>query len=158
MDDVVIFSRTFEEHITLLRSLFEKLRKSGIQLKGSKCRFGFENVEFLGFESSCSGLKPQERLTDAIRKFATLKKRKETRRFLGISGFYRDFIQDYATINKPFTELTSVNVPFILSKECEEAFNLLKNKQRRIQGSHSLNLIKNLLLKLMQVDSSWRSP
>ena len=72
--------------------------------------FGADKLEFLGFELSTDGIKPQKRLTDAVRNFSKPTTRKEIRRFLGMAGFYRSFIYDFATIAKPSSELTSENV------------------------------------------------
>ena len=66
MDDVVIFSKTFEEHLTDIEHLFQRLRSSGVSLKLSKCVFASDKVDFLGFELSPEGIKPQARLTEAI--------------------------------------------------------------------------------------------
>ena len=126
MDDIVIFTKTFEDHIDALDALFERLRKSGIQLRADKCVFGADKLEFLGFELSSDGIRPQTRLTEAVQNFAKPTNRKEIRRFLGIAGFYRHFIKDFATIAKPLSELTSENVNFSWSNECESSFETLK--------------------------------
>ena len=96
MDDVATFTRTFDDHIVQLDALFARLRKSGIQLRADKCVFGADRLEFLGFELSSDRIKPQNRLTDAVRNFARPSNRKEVRRFLGLAGFYRSFINDFS--------------------------------------------------------------
>ena len=126
MDDIIIFTTTFKEHIDSLREVFRKLKEAGIQLKGSKCVLGSSKVEFLGFELSNGGIKPQSRLTDAIKTFATPTNRKEVRRFLGLAGFYRAFINNFASITRPLSRLTSENVAFLWAEECELAFKYLK--------------------------------
>ena len=94
MDDIVIFSQTFEEHLHSIKAVFTRLRKAGIQLKASKCVIGSSNVQCLGFELSSEGIKPQKRLTEAVNNLAKPTNRKEIRRFLGLSGFYRTFIRN----------------------------------------------------------------
>ena len=89
MDDIVIFSQTFEVHLRSIKAVFTRLRTAGIQLKASKCVIGSSNVQFLGFELSSKGIKPQKRLTEAVNNLAKPTNRKEIRRFLGLSGFYR---------------------------------------------------------------------
>ena len=69
MDDIVILSSTFVEHISSLESLFQRLRSAGVTLKSSKCIFSIEKVDILGYELSSEGIKPQKRLTEAIRSF-----------------------------------------------------------------------------------------
>ena len=88
MDDVITFTRTFEDHIDQLDALFARLRKSGIQVRADKCVFGARKLYFLGYKLSCDGIRPQNRLKDAVRNFATPTNRKEVRRFLGLSRFF----------------------------------------------------------------------
>lgn len=128
MDDIVIFSRTFEEHIADVKTVFERLRAANISLKASKCIFGSSNVDFLGYELSSKGIKPQKRLTDAIRDFARPENRKEVRRFLGMAGFYRNFIRNFGDISHPMNKLTSDNVKFLWDEDCEKAFIELKQQ------------------------------
>ena len=127
MDDIVVYTKTFDEHVTALDAVLTRLGESGIQLRADKCVLGVHDLEFLGFELSKKGIKPQKRLTQAVRDFPAPKSRKEVRRFLGLSGFYRSFIKHYATIAKPLSELTSEKVNFKWTEEREKSFNDLKN-------------------------------
>ena len=126
MDDLVVFTSSLEEHVVVLRSIFDRLRASGIQLKPTKCLFAGNVVNFLGFELSHEGIKPQKRLTEAIINMDTPKSRKEVRRFLGMAGFYRCFIRNFAEIAEPLNKLTSENVTFRWTDHCETAFSKLK--------------------------------
>ena len=126
IDDVVIFSRTFDEHICLLGRVFQAMATSGISLKLSKCVFAAPRVDYLGYVLSCDGVKPQSRLTEAIENFATPNTKKEVRRFLGMAGFYRDFISNFSEIASPLNNLTKENVVFHWSTECNIAFITLK--------------------------------
>ena len=128
MDDIVIFNSTFQEHIQDLAAVFDRLRLANVTLKGSKCVFAAESVDFLGYELSSQGIKPQHRLTQAIDQFSPPESRKELKRFLGLSGFYRSFIQDYAVISEPLNKLTCDNVPFLWTNQCESAFKELKRR------------------------------
>ena len=128
MDDIVEFSKTFEDHIVNIEQLFARLRESGISLKLSKCIFASDKVDFLGFELSRTGIKPQIRLTEAIESYKRPATKKELRGFLGLAGFYRAFIPNFADISAPLNSLTNDNVPFIWTDECEEAFMRLKMK------------------------------
>ena len=84
-------------------------------------------VDFVGFELSVDGIKPQHRLADAINKFPQPTK-KELRRFLGMAGFYRAFIKDFAYISQPLNKLTSDNVKFVWDNSCKNAFQSLKQQ------------------------------
>ena len=76
---------------------------------------------------SNEGIKPQSRLTDAIQTFGVPKTKKELKGFLGLAGFYRDFIPNFTHISKPLKELTSDKVPFCWTSACDSAFDTLKN-------------------------------
>ena len=69
MDDIAVFSKMFNEHLKDLEAVFQRLRSADISLKASKCIFASQTIEFLGYELSADGIKPQERLTMAIREF-----------------------------------------------------------------------------------------
>lgn len=128
MDDIVVFSKTFEDHVVSIEQLFARLRESGISLKLSKCIFASDKVDFLGFELSRTGIKPQTRLTESIESYKRPTTKKELRGFLGLAGFYRAFIPNFADISAPLNGLTNDNVPFIWTDMCEEAFVQLKMK------------------------------
>ena len=126
MDDVVIFSRTFSEHIADIKEVFERFRAAKISLKASKCTFAAKTVDFLGYELSSQGIKPQNKLTSAIKEFPQPTNRKEVKRFLGMAGFYRNFVQGFGDISHPLNRLTCDNVKFEWTNECEIAFKTLK--------------------------------
>ena len=102
MDDIVIFSGNFQEHLHNLEQVFQRLQSSGISLKLSKCVFACNKVNFLGFELSKGGIKPQARLT--IDNYKRPETRKELKGFLGLAGFYRSFIQNFAEICQPLNK------------------------------------------------------
>ena len=84
--------------------------------------------DFLGYVFSEFGIKPQERLTDAIRDFARPTTRKELKRFLGLAGFYRNFIPNFSSISQPLHKLTSDSIIFKWDNNCQSAFQTLKEK------------------------------
>ena len=86
MDDIVIFNSTFQEHLKDISAVFDRLRLANVTLKGSKCVFASESVDFLGFELSCQGIKPQHRLIETINQFPPPQSRKELKRFWGYRG------------------------------------------------------------------------
>ena len=126
MDDLVIFSTTFEQHVLDIEEVFRRLREANITLKTLKCVFAADRVEFLGYELSSEGIKPQKRLTTAINEFHRPENKKEVKRFLGLPGFYRNFIKNFGNISHPLNRLTSDNVEFIWDENCENVFNDLK--------------------------------
>ena len=126
MDDVVIFSRTFAEHMVELDAIFDKLLDANITLKASKCVIASHSVDFLGYRLSMDGIRPQSRLISAILEFKRPESRKAVRSFLGLANFYRNFIPQFADIARPLNTLTSDNVKFEWSNSCEVAFQKLK--------------------------------
>ena len=128
MDDVVIFSPGLDEHLKDLDAVFSRLRQANISLKASKCMIAMQKVDFLGCELSNEGIRPQTRLTDAIKGFQPPKSKKELKSFIGLVGFYRHFIRDFADISHPLNVLTRDNVLFYWDTKCELAFEELKSR------------------------------
>ena len=108
MDDIVIFSTIFDDHLQNLEQVFQRLSHSGISLKLSKCIFASDKVDFLGFELSQQGLTPQSRLAEAIDGFKRPDTKRELKSFLGLAGFYKSFILNFAEISRPLNRLTSI--------------------------------------------------
>ena len=88
--------------------------------------FAASEVEYVGFLLSEEGIRPQSKLTEAILNFGTPRNKKEVKRFLGMAGFYREFIEHFATMADPLNQLTKDSVVFVWSIECVEAFESLK--------------------------------
>lgn len=127
LDDLIVYSRTYEDHLRHLCKVFSRLRNADLKLKDSKCVFGTSEVEFLGHRVSREGIKPSLDKVSAISQFPVPKSTKEVRRFLGISGFYRKFVPNYGSIAKPLYALTSKEMTFQWSQECQEPFSYLKD-------------------------------
>jgi exodeoxyribonuclease III len=103
IDDINIFSPTFEKHIVDLQTVFDALRKAGIHLKAKKCHFAKHSVPFLGHVVSQEGIAPDDTKIRAIAK-ANPKSRDEIRAWIGVSNYYRRFISNYAKTVRPLTE------------------------------------------------------
>lgn len=127
MDDILIPSRSFQEGIQRLEEVLALLREGGLTLKLGKCNFFQNNIDFLGFEVSAEGIKPGTKKTDAVSQFPTPRNVHELRQFLGLSGFFRRFIKDYALITTPLTELLKKDVAWLWNEKQEQAFNRIKN-------------------------------
>lgn len=128
LDDILVYSRTWEEHVILLRTVMERLRQAGLTAKPSKCQLGMRTVEYLGHVIGGGELWPMQdkvkRITDAPRPLT----KKALRSFLGLSGYYRKFIPHYATIASPLTDMVKKNKPNQLQWEepQQRAFHTLK--------------------------------
>ena len=151
MDDIIICSISFDEHLSSLASVFGKLRETGIQLKFSKCVFAREEVEFLGYNLSKDGIRPLNRLTTAIEEFKRPETKKESKRFLGLAGFYRNFVPQFSAIAKPLNKLTSDSVEFTWDTDCENSFMEIK----RLLTSHPVLAFPRIgETFIVQVDAS----
>lgn len=126
MDDIVVFANSLEEHDRIIRELFKRLRQAGLKLQPDKCKFLKRSVKYLGHILSEEDLKPDPKKVEAVEKFPICKTLKSVRQFLGLTGYYRRFIKDFAKIAKPLTTLLMKDVPFEWKPETDAAFNVLK--------------------------------
>ena len=126
LDDIIIFSRTFEEHLGRLESVLSRLRTGGLKLKVKKCTFCAPQVKYLGHVVSKDGLRPDESKVSAVQNFPVPQDLTQLRSFLGLIGYYRRFIQDFSTHAEPLYRLSKKNVPFVWGTEQEQAFSYMK--------------------------------
>ncbi|XP_063942791.1 uncharacterized protein LOC135150428 [Daucus carota subsp. sativus] len=128
IDDILIYSKTTEEHAEHLKTALEILRKKKLYAKFSKCEFWLEEVQFLGHIVSREGIKVDPAKIEAIMNWERPKTPTEIRRFLGLAGYYRRFVRDFSRIATPLTKLTRKNEKFIWNEKCEESFQDLKKR------------------------------
>ena len=105
LDDVIIFSSTFEEHLERLDAVFSRLKQHNLKLKPSKCEFLISEVTYLGHVVSEAGIRTDPEKTKAIKNWPVPKNVKKVRAYLGFTGYYRRFIKDYAKIARPLNDL-----------------------------------------------------
>ena len=126
IDDIIVFGRSFDEHMSRLEEVFVRLAESHLRLKPSKCYLFCQEVEFLGHVVSRKGIATDpakiEKLSDWPRPDTAI----AVRSFLGFSGYYRRFVKDYATLVAPLHSLIHKNTPFRWTEDCEQAFRLVK--------------------------------
>ena len=102
IDDIIIFSsKSEEDHENDLGNIFRTLEQANMKVQLDKCKFFEKEVEFLGFIVTSEGLKTNPSKIKAIQDFPTPQNLKEIRSFLGLSGYYRRIIKDYAKLAKP---------------------------------------------------------
>ena len=126
IDDVIVYSETWSEHVEIMYKLFEKLSDAKLTVNLCKCEFGKATVTFLGHVVGQGNVKPVVAKVKAICEFPVPKGKKQLMRFLGMAGYYRKFCPNFSTIAEPLTRLLSKRVKFIWSPECEIAFQKLK--------------------------------
>ncbi|CAF1123382.1 unnamed protein product, partial [Didymodactylos carnosus] len=130
LDDVIIFSSTFDQHLKGINDVLGRLRQSNLALKASKCHFCHRELKYLGHIVSTKGTRPDPEKLKAVRDFPVSYKAKGVRSFLGLTVYYRRFIQDYATIAEPLLQLIGVkrSPVFVWIPECQDSFDELKQK------------------------------
>ena len=143
MDDIIIFSRTYEEHLERLCSVFKKLRETGIKLSPKKCSLLKTRVKYVGHIVSEKGIEPDNDKITKVLEWPRPSSREEVRQFLGFIGYYRKFIKSFSKIARPLLDLmptptkksrgrkkASLSPPpdFKWGEEQENSFNFLKNQ------------------------------
>lgn len=129
LDDVIIFSSTFEQHLNRLASVLDRLRAAGLKLQAKKCHFAQAQVTYLGHIISNKGIEPDKSKLTAVSAYPTPQSTKEVKQFMGISNYYRRFIPGYAQIAEPLHRLLrKSSKSFQWTKECEISFTTLKSK------------------------------
>ncbi|XP_064211658.1 uncharacterized protein LOC103313554 isoform X2 [Tribolium castaneum] len=127
IDDLLIPSKDFETGLNNLRTVFQLLRQFGLTLKLSKCCFFGSQIEYLGHEISAEGIKPGETKIKAVTAFPKPTDVHKLRQFLGLCGYFRKYVKDYATIANSLTSLLKKGSAFVWEEAQERAFQTLKD-------------------------------
>ncbi|GJV70341.1 putative reverse transcriptase domain-containing protein [Tanacetum coccineum] len=128
IDDILIYSKSKEEHEEHLKIILGLLKKEQLYVKFSKCDFWLDSMQFLGHVIDSKGVHVDPSKIEAIKNWAAPTTPTEVRQFLGLAGYYRRFIEGFSLISKPLTKLTQKNKKFKWGEEEEEAFKMLKQK------------------------------
>ena len=128
LDDVLVHSRTFKEHLCRLRAVFERLRTAGLKLRTEKCQFVRSEVPYLGHVVSAEGIATDPTKVDKVRNWPNPRTKTEVRSFINFAGYYRRFVPGFSTIAAPLHNLTTGHSKFTWTTEAERAFATLKEK------------------------------
>jgi hypothetical protein len=126
IDDILIFSKTEEEHEKHIRLVLEKLRSNKLYAKFSKCEFWLTKVAFLGHVISAGGVSVDPGKVKDVLNWLPPTTALEIQSFLGLAGYYRRFIKDFSKIAKPMTKLLEKNKAFEWTAECQASFEELR--------------------------------
>ena len=126
LDNIIIFSKTLQEHLSHIRMVFKKLKLANLSMKESKCSFFSKEIQYLGHILSAKGIRPLPSKTHDIQHMQPPMTPKQVRAFLSLVGYYRKFIKGFAKIAKPLTLLTRQQVKFDWTPEHHTAFLHLK--------------------------------
>jgi len=126
VDDVIVFSKTEEEHLEHIEKFLKVVQESQYLIKPIKCKLFAQKLEFLGHIVSANGVQPDPSKVEKMLQLRELKNVKEVQTFLGGAGYYRKFIPKFAEIAQPLSDLTRKDTPFIWTNECQKAMESLK--------------------------------
>ena len=140
IDDVIIFSKTYEEHLDRLEKIFNRIREANLKLSPGKCSFFMPKVKYVGHIISKDGIETDPEKIEKVVSWPTPTTPEEVRRFIGFAGYYRRFIQNFSQIARPLTDIMPTpkpktgkkkkkeQQPWTWSDKQEKAFNQLKQQ------------------------------
>lgn len=128
MDDLIVIGFSESHHIENLKKVFETCRQACLKLNPDKCQFFRTEVAFLGHICTDKGLKADPKKIAVMQRYPRPNDKESVRRFVAFANYYRRFVDNFAKITKPLTNLTKKRVEFLWNDECENAFQTLKQK------------------------------
>ena len=126
LDDIICFSTNMEEHVRKSRSILEHLEQPHFKIQPEKCVFATDTVEYMGHICTPLGVRPDPEKVRAIREYPVPKTVRDIRAFIGLAGYYRRHVRNFAELAKPLTNLTKKDIPFEWINEHQKAFEELK--------------------------------
>ena len=146
LDNIIIFSKTPQEHLSHICMVFEKLKSANLSMKKSKCSFFSKEIQYLGHNLSATGIRPLPAKTHTIQNMKPPTTPKQVRAFLELVGYYRKFIKGFAKIAKPLTLLTRQQVKFDWTPAHHATFLHLKEAIVQAPILHYPNPIKKYIV------------
>ena len=140
LDDIILFNRTEQEHLSTLKAVFERIRNAGLKLKPQKCHLARSEVTFLGHSVSKEGVRPDPRNVEKVVTWPQPSNDSEMHSFLGLCGYYANFIEGYAEISRPLRTAALSPGRLDWTDEMRHAFEKLKGSfsacpfSARVQG------------------------
>lgn len=125
-DDILVYSKTWDDHLLHLKAVLEVLRANTLFAKMSKCQFGVHSIEYLEHIISKEGVATDPQKVACMNEWPIRRNIRQLRGFLGLTGYYRKFIKHYGLINRPLTELLKKD-NFKWGEEANKALTELKN-------------------------------
>jgi len=126
MDDILIYSETIKEHVTMVRKVIDRLRKVFLCISIKKSCFHIREVEFLGYKISDHEISMTTKKVEEITAWSPPQKVIDLQSFMGFANFHRQFIKRFSKIAKPLPNLTKKGIKWSRTNACQEAFNELK--------------------------------
>ncbi|GBG47513.1 hypothetical protein CBR_g81079, partial [Chara braunii] len=126
LDDILVYSRSLEEHVEHLRTVLERLRQAKYKANHDKCEFARQELEYLGHYVRPQGIRPLADKIEALRVWPKPTNTTDVRSFMGLAGYYQRFITGYSRIVAPMMTLQSPKVPFVFDDDAHRSFQALK--------------------------------
>ena len=126
LDDIIVFGRTFHEHLSRLDEVLNKLQQANLKVKPVKCNLFSPQVQYLGHIISAQGVEADPAKVEAVRQWPVPKNQTEVKSFVGLASYYRRFVKGFAEIARPLHQLTEKGRRFKWTDECQAAFEKLK--------------------------------
>ena len=146
IDDIIVVGSNFDQHLSNLQKVFERLKHAGLKLQPQKCHFFQRKVQFLGHIISQNGISPDPEKTSKVLHWPVPTTALEVQQFLGLANYYRRFVRDFAAKAKPLHRLTEKRLPFKWTAECQKSFDDLK--RCLTSAPQSLSLLILMLVTL----------
>ena len=121
-DDVIVFSKGIDQHCQRLQAVLTRFREQNLRVKATKCSFGADRVLYLGHMISSEEIHTDPSKIKAVQNLQSPRNLDQLRTFLGLAGYYRKFIPDFATIATPLTELTQKTAKCVWLDKHQQAF------------------------------------
>ena len=128
IDDVLIYSRSFSEHLQHIDAVFKCFKEAGVVIKPSKCVFASSEITYLGHIINEHGTRPDPSKVEAVKHFPLLSTVTEVKSFLGLCSYFRRYVQNFAQLSEPLVGLTRKSVPFVWTAAQQKAFETLKER------------------------------
>ena len=112
LDNILIFSKDYQQHIQHVRMVLQKLREKDLSVKLSKCEFHKHSISFLGYVISDQDLEPDPKKVQLVKEWPTSKNVRDVQAFLEIMNYYQKFIEGFSQIAQPLTALTCKDITF----------------------------------------------
>ncbi len=151
IDDILIFSSSFDEHLNHIRKLLEAIRKEGFKLKFVKCIFASHKIKYLGHIIENNTVRPLNDNLISIRNFPIPKTKKNIRQFLGKINFYNKYIRNATQTLEPFHNLLRKNTEFLWTPQCQQSFEQIKEY---LTSSPTLAIFNPTLKTSLYTDAS----
>lgn len=128
LDDIIVFSKTAEQHLKQLEEVFDRLRNAGLKLRPAKCRLLQNSVHYLGHVISADGIRTDPEKIASVANWPIPDSVKDLQSFLGLATYYRRFVKDFAQLASPLHALTQKGRQWAWTEDCNNAFFELKKK------------------------------